>query len=334
MESEKKIEFLTIEVMNIKQSLKDGSKISDDSRKAIIHDISQIEKEHRNKRVLTFAAILTVIISLLSYIGFQSLKQAVSEEVTKSEIKEKILLELTKEKTELSADLALLKNNIIKIKSYEKSLEIKYAKLNQDLEYKERKIHRLISLLSKSEIDKLNFEQLIDSDFKLVLSSIDTFDFIKAIGISEYSVIKTLTIHVYDFEPSNITQESLKSAIINLQNRFSLTSDGELGPCTSLVIGSLFNSDFPLIANEELSKSKFTEQSWLTNSFQACSRKDKEHIARYLDYPDLPLHKELNKFIEAASIDREILISSMRNNKVDSKGYKALEYLGYGSFSP
>lgn len=330
MDSEKKIDFLTVEVMNIKQSLRDGSKISDDSRKAIIHDIGQIEKEHRNKRLLAFATVLTVVVSLLSYVGFQSLKQAVSEEVTKSEIKDKILLELTKEKRALSADVESIKSYFERLKNYENSLETKYAKLHKDLDLRERKIHHLINVLSKSEIDKLDFDQLIDSDFKLVLSSIDTFDFIKSVGISEHSVIKVLTVHVYDFEPSNITKESLKNAISSLQNRFSLSNDGQLGPCTTLVIGALLNSDFPFVANKELNDSQFKDQPWLTNSFQACSRNDKVNIGRYMDYPDLPLHKELNNFVEAAKIDRKILMQSMRNFKVDNQGYKALQFLGYG----
>ncbi|MFC0119999.1 hypothetical protein ACFFK7_18970 [Pseudoalteromonas xiamenensis] len=329
MDSEKKIDFLTVEVMNIKQSLRDGSKISDDSRKAIIHDIAQIEKEHRNKRLLTFATVLTVVVSLLSYIGFQSLKQAVSEEVTKSDIKDKILLELTKEKKELTAELVSIKSHFEKVKSYENAIEAKYAKLQKDLDDRERKIHHLINLLSKSEIDKLDFEQLIDSDFKLVLPSIDTFNFIKSVGISEHSVLRVLTVHVYNFEPSHITKDSLKNAISSLQNRFSLSEDGELGPCTTLVIGALLNADFPFVANKELSTSQFKEQPWLTNSFQACSRKDKVNIGRYMDYPDLPLHKELNNFVVAAKLDREILMKSMRNFKVDNQGYKALEYLGY-----
>ncbi|MFY8282597.1 hypothetical protein AAEU31_03530 [Pseudoalteromonas sp. SSMSWG5] len=331
MDSEKKIEFLTTEILNIKQSIKDGSKISDDSRKAIIHDITLIQNESRNKRFGVFTAIMAIVISFLSYIGYQSIKQAVSEEVTKSELKEKILLELTKERKELSLDIRSISSSLEEISNYEKSLQLKYEKLQQNLEIREKKVHHLINVLSKSEIDTLDFEQLIDRNFKYVLPSIKTFDFIKALGISEHSVIKVLTVYVYDFEPSNITRESLKNAIITLQNRFSLTNDGELGPCTSLVIGALLISDFPFVANEELSNSKFISQPWLTNSFQACSRKDKEYISRYLEYPDLPLHKQLNNFVDATKIDREILIKSLRNFHVDNQGYKALEYLGYGT---
>jgi hypothetical protein len=331
MDSEKKIEFLTTEILNIKQSIKDGSKISDDSRKAIIHDITLIQNESRNKRFGVFTAIMAIVISFLSYIGYQSIKQAVSEEVTKSELKEKILLELTKERKELSLDIRAISNSLEEISNYEKSLQLKYEKLQKNLEIREKKVHHLINVLSKSEIDTLDFEQLIDRNFKYVLPSIKTFDFIKSLGISEHSVIKVLTVYVYDFEPSNITRESLKNAIITLQNRFSLTNDGELGPCTSLVIGALLISDFPFVVNEEISNSKFKSQPWLTNSFQACSRKDKEYISRYLEYPDLPLHKQLNNFVDAAKIDREILIKSLRNFHVDNQGYKALEYLGYGA---
>lgn len=110
MDLESRLGNLTEEVCSIRRQLRDGTKISDDTRKAIIHDVFQMEREHRNKRLLTISTVFTVIVSAISFIGYTSLKQSVTEEITKSKVKESVVLELTQHKNELSYEVEKLKS--------------------------------------------------------------------------------------------------------------------------------------------------------------------------------------------------------------------------------
>ncbi|QIR05280.1 hypothetical protein [Salinivibrio costicola] len=124
-------------------------------------------------------------------------------------------------------------------------------------------------------------------------------------------------------------KKSLSESIKQIQQRYDLTIDGKLGPCTSLVIGGLLLERFEMETRTELEGSKYKSESWLVDSFQACSQYDKNQIQRYLDFPDLPLHSELNAFIFAAEINRNNLLKSSTNSQPNSNAYKALSKIGY-----
>lgn len=323
-----KFEHLSEEILNIKRQLREGAKISDDTRKAIIHDVFQMEREHRNKRLLAVSAVFTLVVSAISFIGYSSLKQSVTEEITKSKIKESVILELTQQRNEFSDEINKLKVTIDEFRSLESKIVSKYGEIEKGLAVREEKNHRLLKLFLKKEIDQFNVVGLLDPDFKVISSSLEEFNFIRAFGIDEIYVIILLSVYVDDFSPSKITKLSLQTAVKQLQNQFGLTVDGLLGPCTSLIFSSLMYADYPLQISEGLENSVFKERSWLAASFQACSREDKVNLSRYLDYPDLPLHKELNNFLQAANIDRSTITSNLNTYKVDSNGYRALESLG------
>lgn len=224
-----------------------------------------------------------------------------------------------------------MKVTISELKGLELKINSKYREVEESLDAAEKKNKRLLKLLLKKEIDYFNVSNLLDPEFKVISSSLNDFNFIRAFGIDETYLIILLSVYVDDFSPYKITRHSLQDAIKQVQKQFGLTVDGMLGPCTSLIFSSLMYADYPLQISESLKSSVFKEQSWLVASFQACSREDKVNLNRYLDYPDLPLHKELNNFLQATMIERDIIMNHLNTYKVDANGYRALESLGINS---
>ena len=329
MEIEQKIEFLTSEVTKLKESLKNGSNISEDTRKAIIHDVSNLEKESRNRRWLLTISVLAVFISLVSYIGFISIKQTISDSFMKSDLKDDLMVFIREERTLLKNDVKLI-NNMLKVAN-ENNIRLtkEYDDLSKELNQKKEDLHNLARIITKATAKYIDFSELIDKNTAAKLENSSSFNFIKSLGVSEFSVMKVLSIFVVSFEPTNLTFDNLSESIKKIQLRYELTPDGELGPCTALVIGSLYKAAFPLEADTNMKDSIFLNHSWLANAFQACSFNDRTNIERYLAYPDLPLHKELNDFVGALKLDRNILNNSLKSKKVDRVGYKALDYIGY-----
>lgn len=329
MEIEQKIEFLTSEVTKLKEGFKRGSNISEDTRKAIIHDVSNLEKESRNRRWVLTISILAVFISLISYIGFISIKQTISDSFIKSNLKDDLLIYIREERAILKNDAKSVKGMLKEANKNNVKLMKKYDDLSKVLNQKNEELHNLARIITKATAKNIDFSELIDKNTEAKLESLSSFNFIKSLGVSEFSVMKALSIFVASFEPTNLAFDNLSESIKKIQLRYELTPDGELGPCTALVIGSLYKSAFPVEAETNIKNSIFLDHSWLANAFQACSYNDRTNIERYLAYPDLPLHKELNDFVDALKLDRGILKNSLKSQKVDRAGYKALDYIGY-----
>jgi len=329
VDPEKKIDFLHQELLNLKQTLREGTKISDDARKAIMHDLTQLDKENRNKRLIAWGTVLTIVIGSLSFIGFKSIQKTVAEEIAQSELHKRILKELKLDKVKVANELKNAQELSKQLIEKEKQLDVKFQKMLAKLQTKEEKAHKLMKMLLNTEKGSLNLDTLIDKAFIEYAQQSPSFNFMRALGLSEKSLIKTVAINVSSFNPSVITMESFSEAVKSLQSRYDLEPDGEMGPCSSLMLGSLFLEEFPNEAENELINSSFKLYPWLVNSFQACNRKDKSNIGRYLDYTDLPLHKQLNNFIQLASINSEQLRQKLRTYKVSKEGYKAIEYIGY-----
>ncbi|MGB0948316.1 MAG: hypothetical protein ACPGUG_15970 [Pseudoalteromonas marina] len=329
VDPEKKLDFLHQELLSLKQTLREGTKISDDARKAIMHDLTQLDKEYKNKRLIAWGTVLTIVIGSLSFFGFKSIQKTVAEEIAQSELHKKILNELKEDKIKVANELKNAQKLSTDLIAKEKELDIKFQKMLATLHTQEAKAHKLMKMLLNTEKGSLNLDTLIDTTFIEQAQKSPSFNFIRALGLSEKSLIKTIAINVNSFNPTVISMESFSEAVKSLQSRFDLEPDGEMGPCSSLMLGSLFLEEFPNEAENELSKSSFKLYPWLVNSFQACNKGDKNNIGRYLDYTDLPLHKQLNNFIQLASIDSEQLRQKLRTYKVSKEGYKAIEYIGY-----
>ncbi len=57
---------------------------------------------------------------------------------------------------------------------------------------------------------------------------------------------------------------------------------------------------------------------------------DKESLQRVLEYPELPMHSQLNRFVSASKIDHKQLLDSLHVSTPLPPAYKALEQIGYG----
>ncbi|PML77189.1 hypothetical protein [Enterovibrio norvegicus] len=326
MDIERKIEFLRDELQSLK---KEGTKISEDTRKALIHDISERSRESRFKSLGLAVTFMTVIVSLIAYIGFESVKESAAESIVNSELKVFVLNELSKERKTSNLALNDAKNVIKELQVKEHALTERINKLIGKIEKKEKSLVRVTNVIAKLGINNKDIASIIDPSLLYTLNNYNIFNFTKSFGLSEISVIKLLASETEDFNFHEITKQSINASIQQIQLRYDLVIDGQLGPCTSLVIGGLLLERFEMETRNELEGSKYKSDSWLADSFQACSQNDKNQIQRYLDFPDLPLHSELNSFILAAEINRSELMKSLTNTLPNSSSYKALSEIGY-----
>lgn len=329
MDINQKINFLTNELSDLKQKSKDGSGISEDTRKAIIHDVSNLQDDKSNKRIIMTVTLFAAIVSLASYIGFLSIKQSISETLVDSTLKQELTALVAQERLNLKNEVASIKNDLIMADNANRVLKERYSLLTTEMDKKQEELTNLARIMTRLAAKNIHFEKLIDDTLDLKLIDSIKFNFTKALGISEFSVIKILTLYVDSFNPTDITVDNLSNSIINLQERYGLTQDGELGPCTAITVGALYKLNFPLEADKSMRESIFIKMPWLVKAFQACSQNDGSNVERYLSYPDLPLHKELNNFVDALNIDKGILKQSLKSKVVTISGYKALESIGY-----
>ena len=173
--------------------------------------------------------------------------------------------------------------------------------------------------------DNKNFDKLYDDNFKLTLPKLKMFSLIKHFGVSEYDLIRFFTFNYREFDTTKITESSLRGVIKNVQGRYEILEDGDLGPCTSFVLAALVSENFNLKKDNIV----FSDLPWLVNIFQSCSMGDKATLLRHLDYSDLPLHNSLHNYLETSNISKSKLRFALRSTKVNSIGFKALAYLDY-----
>lgn len=326
MPLETKIKFLQDEISSMKSY---GICISDDSRKAIIHDVYERSRETRWKAIGLAIGGITLVISLIAYIGFESVEKRTAEYIASSELKQEIIKELAIER-EKSGEL-LTKANLAldSLQSKEAMLTLKINKLLEEISIKEDSLVRVTNLIAKLGISNKDVKSAIDPEDLYLLNVAKIFNFLNSFGLSELSAIKLIASETENFNFHKITAESLQINIQEIQQRYDLTSDGQLGPCTSLVIGALLLENYEMETRKELEESMYKNNAWLANSFQACSSHDKNQIQRYLDFPDLPLHTELNSFISAMQLDRKELLSNLSNSMPNASAYKALDAIDY-----
>jgi hypothetical protein len=326
MDMENRIKNFENEVAIIKR---EGARISDDTRKAIIHDISEKSKNSRYKALTIGVAFITVIVYLITYIGFTSVKSSFGEYIVKSEVKKQIISEISKEREESTQILNDAKLLVSQLKLEKNNLNQQIAELLAKVNIEQQRLVKVSNLIAKLNVANKDIESIIDPALLKVIQQSNLFIFIKSFGISDLSVIKFLASETEGFNFNDITKETISDNVRQIQERYRLTVDGNLGPCSSLVVGSLILENHELETRNELGNSSYSSDKWLTNSFQTCSKKDKTQLQRYLDFSDLPLHSQLNTFITSTGMQRSILISNLTKNMPTPNAYKALDYIGY-----
>lgn len=329
-ELEQKIRSLELEIGKLK---KEGANLSEDSRKAIIHDTLEKVQDGRYKNLGLTMSLIAIILSSIAFFGYESIKSSTSEQLVRSEMKKQVLSDLTLEKKKFIESLSEAKLLLKTLDSEKKHLESQFNYFQSALEEKVESIEKASNLLAKLNLRNRDLKEAIPSELIDVIHDSEIFVFPEAFGLSITSVIKILATETEEFNFYNITQEEIESNIKQLQERYELTIDGNMGPCTSLVIGSLLMAHFEAETRDEVVMSSFHSKDWLVSSFQTCSAHDREQIQRYMDYPDLPLHVQLNNFIKTIGINRSHLLKALTNNNPMAQAYKALDFIGYEQVS-
>ena len=328
MDAEKRISNLEYDINLIRR---EGAKISDDTRKAIIHDVTEKSKEGRYKALTIGIAIMTMIVLVITYIGIKSIERSTSEYIATSEFKKKIRAELTQDRNESILALGKANELLHKLEVEKKNLSEKVATLSSMIDSKQLSLERVSNVIIKFNMNNHDLSSIIDPGMLQAIKSSNTFAFVKSFGISEISVLKLLASETENFNFHQITKSTVSENVKQIQERYGLTVDGSLGPCTSFVIGALLLDNYELETRSELKTSLYASDMWLTKSFQTCSAMDKQQILRYLDFNDLPLHKQLNSFITVIGMKREGMVNNLIEGIPNPTAYRALEYIGYES---
>jgi hypothetical protein len=326
MDIERKLLSLEDELTSLK---KEGSKISDDTRKALIFDITEKSKNSRYKALTIGVGIMAVILSLVATIGFQAVQNETAEYIAGSELKKQVLSELSREKLESEKNLVEAKLIVEQLRAEENKLKERIVKLLSKVDEKQKSLERVSNVIAKLGVANRDIAEIIEPEMLNAINDSNIFIFFNSFGISNVSVIKLLATETEGFNFHNITQDSIRENVKQIQERYELSVDGNLGPCTSLVIGSLLLDNYEVETRKELELSSFSSQKWLANSYQTCSQRDKSQIQRYVDYPDLPMHIQLNNFITATGIPRKDFLNNLTKNMPEPIAYKALSYIGY-----
>ncbi|QIR05279.1 hypothetical protein [Salinivibrio costicola] len=192
----KKFEFLRDELLTLKN---EGTKVSEDTRKALIHDISEKSREGRLKSLGLAVTVMAVIVSLVAYIGFESVKKATAEYIIDSELKSSIVKDLSKERK--TSELAL--NNaqaiIDNLHAKENELTERINQLMDEVEAKEQSLVRVTNVIAKLSISNKDVSSVIEPNLLHVLNNYSLFNFTSSFGLSEVSVIKLLASETEDF---------------------------------------------------------------------------------------------------------------------------------------
>ncbi|PSV50050.1 hypothetical protein [Photobacterium indicum] len=326
MDFERKLSSLEEELASLK---KEGTKISDDTRKALIFDIVEKSKNSRYKALTIGVGIMAVILSLVATIGFQSVQNKTAEYIVGSELKKQVLSELSREKLESEKNLIEARLIVEQLRTEENKLENRIEKLLSKVDAKQKSLERVSNVIAKLGVANRDIATIIEPEMLNAINDSNIFIFFNSFGISNVSVIKLLATETEGFNFHNITKNSIRDNVKQIQERYELSVDGNLGPCTSLVIGSLLLDNYEVETRKELEMSSFNSEKWLTNSYQTCSQRDKSQIQRYVDYPDLPMHIQLNNFITATGIPRKDFLKNLTKNMPEPIAYKALSYIGY-----
>ncbi|EJB8504588.1 hypothetical protein MW364_002766 [Vibrio parahaemolyticus] len=326
MNLERKIERLEEDISLLR---KEGTKVSEDTRKALILDIQEKAQEGSYKSQTVFVGLAVAILSLVGYIGFESVKSEAAEYVIKSELKKQVDDDFKVYKDESEKLLSNAQQVLEDIREEKRTLEVQLASLAKAIEEKEASLQRISNVIAKYGVTNKDVSLIVPDAMVNVIESSGMFSFLKSFGVSEYSVLKILATESEEFNFHKIDRESIESSVMQIQERYSLVSDGQLGPCSSLVIGSLLLQNYEIETREELEQSSYETTDWLIKSFQTCSAKDKAILARTLEYPELPMHSQLNRFVTAAHIKRDDLMESLRVSSPLPEAYKALDWIGY-----
>ena len=328
MSLERKIERLEEDVSLLR---KEGTKVSEDTRKALILDIKEKTQEGSYKSLSLFVGLAVAILSLVGYIGFESVKSEAAEYVVKSELKKQISDDFTSSKAESEKILVSARKVLEEIQEEKRTLEIQLASLAKAVEEKELNLQKISNVIAKYGVTNKDVSLRVPENMINVIDNSGLFSFLKSFGITEYSVLKILATETEEFNFHKIDRDSIKRSVAQIQERYSLSVDGQLGPCSSLVTGALLLEIYEIETRKELQRSSYDTTDWLIKSFQTCSREDKDFLARTLEYPELPLHSQLNRFISVAHIPRKELLESLRVSSPFPEAYKALDWIGYDS---
>ena len=326
MNLEKKVEYLEEEISFLRR---EGTKVSEDTRKALILDVKEKAQEGSYKSLTLSVGLSVAILSLVGYIGFESVKSEAAEYVVTSELKKQVVSNFNNYKDESEKILNSAKEVLDEIKKEKRELQTQLVSLSKEIEEKEKSLIKIANVIAKYGVTNKDVSLIVPASMIGVIENSGIFSFLKSFGITEISVLKLLATESEEFKFHDIDRDSIERSVMQIQDRYSLTTDGRLGPCSSIVVGALLLENYEIETRAELKNSSYEATDWLIKSFQACSAQDKELLSRTLEYPELPLHSRVNHFITAAHLNRVELLESLHVSSPLPAAYKALDIIGY-----
>ncbi len=193
--------------------------------------ISQESKEYLNecsrRYFSSLSAVLFVFCSAASFFGYNLIRDSLINSSYTSQIKDDILIQL-------QGEMENLKTNIKKSDEMNK----KYTVLLDDFNKKSEELKKLHNLVEKLSV---NYDVLKDVVPSKVIDDINTdqsYKIMKAFGITPFNFLQVL-LSESDLNLHSLNKGQYDSSIRFIQQKYELSIDGQVGPCTALVLSSL-----------------------------------------------------------------------------------------------
>ena len=302
------------------------SNISDDLRKSISYDIIKTIKSESNHKLTLILTILAILISILSYIGYDHLTKFVVKEVYNAEFNPTLLASIN----EAEKKLELIVQRGIKL---DKKILEDEKHFNKLLSTKKAELLNLTNMIASFEIKNSSIESVINENSLEQIKAFNGFQFIRPLGLSTTTIFKTLVVFG-ELTPVNTQKQNISTSLYRVQSKFELIPDGKLGPCTSFLLAAVALRYFPTDTKSELKSSMYSKNHWFLNVLKACHQTDKDKLISALNHQENPLHFEMIELVETLGSHKNHISGLLSVKQVDNTAYQVLDILNNNKAQP
>jgi len=290
---EKKIEILE------KKAFDSGLSLSDESKRLLEYEILSKADQKNRRRLFTWIPIFAMLLSIMSFFGYDNIKVSILRKISVEEIKQNVL----------------------------KKADEQISRILSEIETRQRRTDEQMSeILSTAKIQQKEAEELFEKAqerfWKMKQLSIESNAIIESLPPAQRTLVKNKTQNEY-FSMFGLNQTTValllsellinynydifepltEKNIINLHNKLGLKTVDYIHPLTCLMLSVYGLSKNDHIRNE-LKNGQFHDESKLVDIFSTSEVEDKYYILTILNNDSHKYHKFLFKVLQMVGINK------------------------------
>lgn len=342
-----KLDIKEAEIKYLKETLKNRTHVSKDTRIAIQHEVLEKVDEKSKSRIKIVFSILTIIILALTFFGYQNFQRLVQSSINIQDLEKKIIKNSSKELenimtnsdqvTNIKNEITSLSNMLEKFKSKEipkiksstsriLNLENETRQMADSIKKSQEQAHKLVASIQRIILETETIKDVLPEEARQRITEISQYKFLGLFGLSPESfsaVLKKETGFVFSKE----SMDRLDNSIGVIQERYTLLRDGSIGPATGLLITTIAMDIDPQKVKKELQDSLLSKRPDLIRVLGATNRFDREALFDIFSNKNHTLNKAFNDVLEAAKIDYQGVKQILSNYELEP--YRLLPKIGY-----